>query len=375
MARLGDISYSLYLVHWPLLAFAANAWVSTPPLEVRLALVLVAVALSQALFRWVERPMRQAVIPFNRLSLTVALGCSAAVVLVGLLVYQMEYASGRSKLVESLAGRGPTDWGARCEYGDHFSPRPQCQNSDAPRILIWGDSYAMHLVEGLAGSTELGFVQATKTTCGPFLGVSVFRDHDDYNRRWAEDCLAFNQSVLNWLDKASTVDVVVLSSFLGQYLAGNRLLARAAEGGFLEREGGDEIALQSLRETIAAARAMGKRVVLVAPPPVAAFNVGRCLELKGNGKVVFGADHPNCEISEASYRESRANVLAFLDRVERAADVPVVHLDELLCLSGRCAVQIGGYFLYHDNGHLSYDGSRLLGQQLGLADRLMAVAR
>ena len=379
MARLGDISYSLYLVHWPLLAFAANAWVSPAPSTVRLGLVCAALALSYALFRWVERPVRQAEIPYNRRSLMVALGTSLALVLTGFGVYHAESWSGRMDYTEIR--RGNLGLGPACEFGDKFEPRPECRNSDAPRLLIWGDSYAMHLVAGIAASTPLGLAQATKTTCGPVMGISVFRPDGFYNRQWAEGCLSFNQSVLDYLANTASVEVVVLSSFLGQYLAGNRLIATVggsasgSPGDVTEREGGDAVALEALRATITAIRALGKRVVLVAPPPASDFDVGRCLELKANGKAVFGADNPSCAISEAHYRALRADVLALLDRVANEADIPVIRLDDVLCREGVCATEIKGQFLYRDGGHLSYDGSRLLGQQMELANRLMAVAR
>ena len=62
-AHLGDISYSLYLVHWPLLAFSANAWVSPVPGWVRAGLVVVSIFLSWGLYRWVEDPIRR--LPFQ----------------------------------------------------------------------------------------------------------------------------------------------------------------------------------------------------------------------------------------------------------------------------------------------------------------------
>jgi peptidoglycan/LPS O-acetylase OafA/YrhL len=41
MSKLGAISYSLYLVHWPVFAFTNNAWIgengSEPPVVVRVA--------------------------------------------------------------------------------------------------------------------------------------------------------------------------------------------------------------------------------------------------------------------------------------------------------------------------------------------------
>ena len=60
-AFVGDYSYSLYLVHWPILAYVNSVWLGpNAPLEVRLACVALALSLGYALFRLVERPVRLA---------------------------------------------------------------------------------------------------------------------------------------------------------------------------------------------------------------------------------------------------------------------------------------------------------------------------
>jgi peptidoglycan/LPS O-acetylase OafA/YrhL len=58
---LGRISYSLYLVHWPLfvLPAAALAIGETLSLEVRLGLTVVAIVLGWASYRWVEEPIHR----------------------------------------------------------------------------------------------------------------------------------------------------------------------------------------------------------------------------------------------------------------------------------------------------------------------------
>lgn len=380
LARLGDISYSLYLVHWPLLAFAANAWVSSVPGGVRLGLIFASLGLSYALFRWVELPFRQAEIAVNRGSLMLAFGASSVVVLTGFFVYHAESWGGRVDY--SDARRGNVGLSPACEYGDVFYPTSECRTAAAPRLLVWGDSNAMQLVEGVVTSTPLGVVQATKTDCGPLLDISMFRsDGSSYNYHWAQGCLSFSRSVLRYLSQARSVDTVVLSSFLGQYLPGNRLVATASHaidgplGTLHELQGSEEVAIEALRATVTAVRALGKRVVFVAPLPMSGFDVGRCLERKANGKAVFGADDPSCRISEARYRAFRAGVLALLQRISGELDVPVIRLDDFLCRDGACAVEMDGKFIYRDGGHLSYDGSRLLGQKLGLANQLMATAR
>ena len=57
--RVGDWSYSLYLVHWPLLAFAHVAFVGDVPAGVRFGLVLAACVLAWLQWRYVETPLRR----------------------------------------------------------------------------------------------------------------------------------------------------------------------------------------------------------------------------------------------------------------------------------------------------------------------------
>jgi len=380
LARLGDISYSLYLVHWPLLAFAANAWVSPVPGLVRLALAALAVVLAWALYYWVEQPGRRAKISVTRLSMAATLAASATVVMIGFGIY---YSQASGNLVDyNFVRRANTGLSPLCEYGNKFTPKPECRTSETPRILVWGDSNAMHLVEGIAVTTSQGIVQATKSVCGPLLGLSSFQSGGTYNRDWAIGCIDFNASVFEYIAKTPAVDVVVMASVFGQYLADNRLLVskngarQSVAGSVTEGEVSEEIAAETLRLTVAAVRALGKRVVVVAPPPTGSgVDFGRCLELKANGKAIMGADMPSCAISEARYRVDRAQVQSLLRRVARDADVPVFNFDDYLCKAGVCIVELDRTFLYRDDGHFSYDGSRLLGQKLDIANRLMAIAR
>lgn len=374
LAWLGDISYSLYLAHWPILAFAANAWVSPVPIIVRLALAVLAVVLAWLMYQRIERPTRHATLPYGRKFLTLAVGSSAIVVLVGLGLNRAD--SMRNDVDFGHIRSANHGFSSACDLGREFSPKPECRNSENPEILIWGDSFAMHLVGGLVATTSKGLVQATKSACGPFLSVSAFDSGGPYNRKWAEGCISFNDSVIDYLKKTPSIEVVVLSSTYERYQDGNQLIGKSAkQQGFVELAGGNTIAISALRTTIATVRAMGKKVVLVGPPPSSGFDVGRCSELKSSGKLFIGADYPSCEISEHRYHEDRASVLAFLEKVLTDLDVSVVRIDDFLCREGICAVDLNGIFLYRDEGHLSNEGSRRLGILMGLSDRLLTEAR
>ncbi|GAB4203243.1 MAG: acyltransferase family protein [Tibeticola sp.] len=378
LVGLGDISYSLYLVHWPLLAFAANAWVSPVPGWVRLGLVVTAVLLAAAMYHWVEQPGRRAA--WSPTGQRVALVVAASLGLV-LMAFAMAVVQRSSSGVDFAQVR-QANFGLNpaCEFGDVYQPRPECQTSERPSVVLWGDSYAMQWGRALADGSEGGVMQATRSSCGPLRDVSFFRAEGWYNRAWAEKCIRFNDDVFSFLSRSPSVQAVVLGSMFGQYLPGSKLIVRraGADGAeaFAEVAPAESLATEALVRTIVGTRALGRRVVLVAPPPAASgVDFGRCLELRAAGKLILGADRPDCSIDEAKYRAQAAPVHALLRRVSREADVPIFWPDEFLCRDGTCVVELDGVPLYRDTGHLSVVGSRLLGERWRLAERLSKMAR
>lgn len=375
----GDISYSLYLVHWPLFAYASNAWVSPIPDGVRLALVVLSCVLAWMLYRWVEQPLRHASIRIDRRFVLMTVAASIGLLAIACaLIVSKKHVSDDDLAYKMRANVGLN---AACEYSRGFSAEPECQTSATPRMLIWGDSTAMHLVEGIQASTNDGLLQATRSVCGPFLGLSKYDQSGTYNREWAKGCVNFTDDVLAYLATQPSIEIVVLASFYGQYLPPNRVVSRASSGdgefdGFADSVATEDAAVRALSATIRAVRGMGKRVVLVAPPPSTLdVNYGRCVQLKNSGRAVLGADYPSCEISESRYRAAWAPVRALLDRVASEADVAEFHFDSVLCDGAICTVEMAGVSIYRDGGHLSYAGSRLLGEQLQLANRLRELAR
>lgn len=381
LSWLGDISYSLYLMHWPLLALAASAWVSPVPGKVRLGLVLLSLLLAWLMYRWVEQPGRHA--PF-RPGWRNAFSIVGASAFLASSAYALEHVQRISTPTDyTYIRRGNVGLDPVCENQASFSERAECKTSASPTMLVWGDSYSMHWVEGIKHSASVGIHQASRSTCGPFLGISVYRADGFYNREWGKSCIAFNHQVLDYLRRNSKIDTVVLGSLYAQYLDGNQIIAAdpslsASKQAihYSELLGSQDLAAVTLVKTVKTIRSLGKRVVLLAPPPNAkGVDFGRCLERKATGKVVLGAEMPDCSMRESSYREASSGVTALLERVAREADVEVFRVSDYLCRDGTCAVELDGVFLYRDNGHLSYDGSRLLGQKLDLANRLTTMAR
>ena len=375
LARLGDFSYSLYLVHWPLFAFANNAYVSPVPMQVNIGLALVALGLGYALYRYVELPVRRAPIELSKKSVGTIVAASVALVLISVGVTKLF--SPAINYADVL--RVNTGFGPNCEFDNAFRLTAACSNSSTPRILVWGDSFAMHLVPGIVATTQFGVAQATKSVCGPFVDLAPIY-LPDYPRPWAEKCLQFNQSVLAYLAKANSVEYVILASPFSQYLGGkgwkpNSVLLRTKSGEFSDADPSVTLAIQQIRKTVSEVRALGKKVVVVAPPPSSGFNVGRCLELQASDKLIFGSDDGACRISTALYHKHQQIARHFLSLLPGVAGVGVVGFEDFLCSAQTCETEVDGVFLYRDEGHLSIEGSRRLASQMEFANRLISAAK
>ena len=71
----------------------------------------------------------------------------------------------------------------------------------------------------MASDPAIRLAQATRSVCGPLIDVGPFISAASlYNRSWAEECISFNRSVLSYVERARSVEIVVLSSPFAQYL-------------------------------------------------------------------------------------------------------------------------------------------------------------
>ena len=375
----GDISYSLYLVHWPAVALARNALAGDPAGADTLVwllpvLVLASIPVAWLMYRFVEQPARRAQF---QVTPGLAAGAFSVTLLLALSpVVMINWVKSQNALAFSGLRIDRSDnvgFHKHCDFYQRFEPLEICRNADRPRIMVWGDSFAMHLVPGIASSTHLGVIQATKSSCAPLAGVAQIAE--GFPRPLAEDCLSLNRSVLAYLATDRHIETVVLSSPYYPYFdtANRRLLV--ADGDRLQVEQPSmERALSAQIETIAALRSLGKRVVVVAPPPSNGVDYTHCAERKALARTLAAASR-DCDMPAESYRGSKRQVLDFLQRLGQQANVAVLDFDALLCDFGTCQTALDGVMLYRDEGHFSPDGSRAVAARLGLGDRLVQLAR
>ena len=380
LAWVGDISYSLYLVHWPLFAMFANIYLGGAPLALRLVLIPASILLAFAQYRWIENPIRMMPIGFSWRRVGIAVAGSLATIAIPYAAI-MAGAAPERFVTER---RGNIGLGGQCIFDKEFKPSARCvagaaPASAGPTVLLWGDSYAMHLMPGIATTRgDERVMQATKYVCGPLIGTAPVMDTTgaEQNFRWAKGCLSFNDSVLEYLRRTPSIHTVILSSVMKRYTDAeeSHVAVRNGDGQVVERPASVEEGLRGLAATVRAVRAMGRKIVFIAPPPALDWDAGLCAERRLRGLPTGGAV-AGCTVTEAEYRAKRARVLDLLARAPAEAGLPVIMLDPALRVNGAYPAVVDGRILYIANGHLSYAGSEYVGRRMNLGTRAVAAAR
>jgi peptidoglycan/LPS O-acetylase OafA/YrhL len=357
LVTVGLLSYSAYLWHQPLFAFARHRSLHAPGDRLYLALSVLSIGLAWASWRWVERPFRDRA-RINRSQIFRFAAVGTAVLLVfgisGHVSRGYFWRDGLRDDLSNLENRIRVNHGLAESCEDHHYDSAICRTADAPEVILWGDSYAMHLAQGmLASAPKMALAQATRSVCGPILGVAPV--NAEYPETWARECIRSNDRILDYLRNTPSIKYAVLASPFHRYVnPGDRLLL--ADGRLVES--GDS-GVTALRRTIATLKGLGITPVLVAPPPKNDTDIGRCLV----NALRFGAAPELCNFRTADINSLTTQVYSTLQKLE--SEVKVIWLNDAICDSQTCHAVIGDTFIYRDGGHLSHEGSALLGKRMG----------
>lgn len=365
---IGDRSYSLYLVHWPLIALAKSIWLEGVPAHISGTLLLTSFVLAQLSYLLVEQPFRQvdsaSALARKLLWLGLPLGLASS------LMWQRMQTPGERDWAHTL--RPNHGFSLACEYNSDFAPRSACASAEHPRTLVWGDSYAMHLIPALTGNADQGGVmQATRSVCSPTLDYARQVASDPPGR--AQQCLSFNRSVLAYLQQAPHIEYVVLAS-RWQYFFDDTVVD--AQGHTVQPTRQDLV--RSVANVITHLRQLGKKVIVISPPALLGptVDLALCTERHTLGLLTsMTSTQADCTFSQREAQIRQNNVQKLLTELAQTAHIEVIDLADFNCDGHRCATVIDGTPVYRDFGHLSHDGARLMGARLGLARRIQSGAR
>lgn len=340
---IGLISYSAYLWHQPLFAFLKIS--ALDQINLRYLFAIFSLFLAFLSWKFVEKPFRDRAIFsksfimwFSLLGLFLFIG-------IGYLGHKKDgfpdrYAN--SEIYKEITYRIRGNLGLSEKCDKEFIIGGECSTSSNPEILVWGDSYAMHLLPGLIESDKnVSVQQATVSQCIPILDFSLANTH--YN------CIDFNDKVYEWLKGSDTKYVLLASPFMG---IGESTVLIDRYG--ITTRNSREVLFNQLSNLVKEIRYMDKIPIIVTPTPNDGGDKGQCLVRQ----LMREGDLKACNFYEAT--TNRRQVDKTLKEIEGSN---IIDLRKLICDQGNCISSLEGNFLYRDAGHLSYEGSRYLGKK------------
>jgi peptidoglycan/LPS O-acetylase OafA/YrhL len=377
----GKASYSVYLWHWPVVAFWK--YLSFTPLSVTDAVVIIAISLVLGFLslHWIERPFRghsgRSVVP----GVTLGLGATAMMIAVGTggLLWVTSGVPARPWIdgTHTQAVTEATDDSAWRKWGDwefnvqSIGVNPSTEPSivgmigTTPTFALLGDSHARALIPAIDVEARRAGVSSyiiTRHSAPPLLGVGIERvplGDDGF------DEASFYERVTDFLSRRPTVKTVFLAARWPAYVRDHytergedqldvRLFDADAQG---DQEQSRSLLLErGLNRMISRLRALGCRVVIVGCVPEIGIDVPRAFSLAG--RLPWLVDLRTVTPSRREVAIRQAEVSQVLSDAVRQDGVYFVDpASGMWDAQDRVVILHHGRLLYRDDDHLSDFGA------------------
>lgn len=360
----GVLSYSWYLWHWPLTAFARTLPVAQDSIWKDVFASAAALVLSVPTYRFIEQPMKRLRRPeiTRRFSGRIVLAGIGGSLLVAILALALAHSPLFVPQPPAIALGSPSKPVHGCQAdatAAAFRYVAPCivGPGGEPRVVYWGDSHALMLAplaEWAANATAGAAAVLGKTSCPPLLGVEV----DYFVTR---TCAASNDQVFEWLKDKPSITGAVLAARWVLYSGRETPDGEADVPRLLWRDGNRtpdsyaEILRSSLRDTLKALSP--RRVLIVAPTPELRHAAVNCLMRAQISK----QPRETCAADRATAEQRRRETVAVLQQVAAAfPNVKLIDPFDVFCTPEICRPFGPEGVYYSDADHLSPLGAELL---------------
>jgi peptidoglycan/LPS O-acetylase OafA/YrhL len=357
LVRLGDLSYSWYLWHWPLIVFAMALWplVSWAPAAAA-AVSLVPASLS---LRYVENPIR-----FNsRIAGRRALALAGVCVLVPIVA-----CAGWRAADDQLSRRADTMVSLRRSqilsesiqrhcYGAFAVNRQKPDRCTWPvpgargRVVLLGDSVATVLSEPVIAAANRLHFSATVAT---FPGCPLAEVRIVSSIRNSDTCLRYYRRSIAGL-VAARPSLVVIGSQSGYVWNDTIGLGPPSGAAATESQAKARVWRAAQSATVRRLDRAGIPVLIVQPPPRVEVQPTACAVIRILTSTCYTA-----RTRAAVERERRLMVAANRRAVQGVRRAGTFDSIDILCRATVCPAILHGVSLYKDRLHPSVGGARLM---------------
>lgn len=347
LAFFGDMSYSLYLWHWPILVLARHYVVGELNMLTSTACVGAATIFAILSWRFIEKPILEKgreKLPCLRIGAVMM----AATSILCIVIINMQGMPKRFYPSTSAIFAASEDYNkfrSYCHSGDQ-TPIPYDNNctfgakGSSPDVAIWGDSHGAELSVAVGDRLRRegrSVMEITASACPPAT---------DYSLRERPFCTDHNRETLRRLLGDKRIRTVILTANFSGY-----------------QDQAFELMLSGYGEVVARLQEGGKHVVIIYPIPTFDFDPPK--ELGRNSELGLPLD--GVGLAREVFHRNNQRALDFLNAIVIKRNIDAILPEDIFCNPKLCSVyapKIG--VLYFNSKHLSIVGARILAKALPL---------
>jgi peptidoglycan/LPS O-acetylase OafA/YrhL len=338
---MGQLSYSLYLWHWPVLVIGQEL-IPNNSVPIRLGWIAVAGITATLTYVAIESPIRFQPFLIARSGLTIGLAVLSAILCVGVIgawraiLDHSEQFRKYERVVEDFPGvyRKGCDpdradsHPAVCFFGEISQPRST--------MVLFGDSHAAQWFPALL---QIANVQHWRLATIIKPGCTPLSIRKDTTPRMERVCEEWRRAAIGDIEELHPDLVIVTSA--SRHPGG--------DGNMIEDM---RIWEQAARDTFAALAKLGAKIRFIRDTPYADYDVPGCLaQAEWDG-------HTQCPAPVSAVVLSPGIYAAEARAAQDFGNVEVVDLSDRMCSPDRCYLEVAGQVIYRDADHLTASFSR-----------------
>lgn len=351
----GLVSYSAYLWHQPVFAFARITNEEVPTTSLMLLLTLVSFALAYLSWRFIEHPFRDRG-QFSQRQIFVygAIGslCFITVGIIGQGAYQFTRFRGMSEnQLSALQTAIPSPERVKCHTGgESYLPPPNaCEYFGRNiKVAVFGDSHAVELAYALAMELkpyDIGIKQFSFSGCPPTHQAPALQT----------SCAKWTGQAIDYLEKNTAITTIVVSYRLNQYLFGKHEKTYPSLPNMVSESERSEI-WSSYISLLRHLNDSGKQVIVVLQAP----------EVRKRPEDLIFKDRPPgsniVSVPTEWWHRRNAYVMEHLHMVPR--NIKIINPADFFCDEVNCYLTGDGTSYYFDDDHMSVAGSAIIARRI-----------
>lgn len=346
---IGNISYSLYLIHWPVNVFAEYFFGDQYSLLWRFLMFCLSIFGSALLYYTLENPIRKNIFikQNKRIIISYSAGMAITILICSTIYVTDGFPSRFPNEVVKMAGfvNDNATSMRKCEYLDKKSIKnPEfCtigNEQQESNWLLYGDSHAWAIANAfdiwLEKRNEAGLFMF-KNSCPPIKDVYLFNSR--------KECHKFNSYMLEYILAHTQIKNIVLASTWVQAREG---IITDYSNKKLSHQESIKLFDDKFIQTVKLLESHNKNVYIWEPVPGANGNVPKKLALS----LLTGNKHRGLEISLNDYLRTTDFFFKTLNK-GRQYIKGTFSPSEALCATGMCKVVINNLPVYSDRSHLT----------------------